>query len=537
MLVSLVTVIVLHLIPGLSRESSNFALFGIRLGITSACIAYVRACGVNGTLPDPLKVLTGKWTWPVDIRTAMEYFDLTPDLVLYASCPRCCCLYRPKSATSPRFPEFCKFQEFRGQRRCGERLIQEREEGKPTIALKTFAYQPFQTWLGKLLARPGLIESMKATTAPWKDPKTLWRDVFGARALREFVGPDGKTPFLEAPNGELRLAFNLNIDWFHPFGAKVGGSHLSVGGIYMVCMNLPTHLRYRLENVYLVGIMPGPREPSMEQINHFLNPLIDDLLRFWSPGILFSKTASHPFGCLVRCALIALVCDTPAARKTIGSAASTANHLCSFCRILQEDKSNFNVSSWPRWSREDYFQAAKLWRDAPTMEEREAEFARNQVRWSDLLRLPYWDYTKFVVVDAMHNLFLNDLSHHCRDLWGMDQTKSPHKGMEPHTPAEQTEEIRKVLDTIIAKNQSKLASFRKGYLVVFARLNSVHIPTAKGGSKPVKAELAAGLVAWVRTIFVNGCFPINFRSDLFLVAKSKPNGVHPYPKSSPGACV
>ena len=34
------------------------------------------------------------------------------------------------------------------------------------------------------------------------------------------------------------------------------------------------------ENTILVGLIPGPHEPSHD-INTFLKPLVDDLLKFW----------------------------------------------------------------------------------------------------------------------------------------------------------------------------------------------------------------------------------------------------------------
>lgn len=44
----------------------------------------------------------------------------------------------------------------------------------------------------------------------------------------------------------------LNLDWFQPF------QHVkySIGVIYAVVLNLPRHLRFKLENVILIGIIP-----------------------------------------------------------------------------------------------------------------------------------------------------------------------------------------------------------------------------------------------------------------------------------------
>jgi len=46
-------------------------------------------------------------------------------------------------------------------------------------------------------------------------------------------------------------------------------------------------------------------------------------------------------------------------------------------------------------------------------------FAQTGVRWSELLRLPYFDPTRFVVIDVMHNLFLGLISKHFQDILGI----------------------------------------------------------------------------------------------------------------------
>ena len=52
----------------------------------------------------------------------------------------------------------------------------------------------------------------------------------------------------------------------------------SVGAVYLAILNFPRHLRYKRENMLLVGVIPGPHEPSLH-INSFLEPVVDELLR------------------------------------------------------------------------------------------------------------------------------------------------------------------------------------------------------------------------------------------------------------------
>ena len=50
----------------------------------------------------------------------------------------------------------------------------------------------------------------------------------------------------------------------------------SVGVIYLVILNLPREERYKLENIIVVGIIPGPNE-TKKNVNSFLVPLMEDL--------------------------------------------------------------------------------------------------------------------------------------------------------------------------------------------------------------------------------------------------------------------
>ncbi|EJD50000.1 hypothetical protein AURDEDRAFT_58836, partial [Auricularia subglabra TFB-10046 SS5] len=108
---------------------------------------------------------------------------------------------------------------------------------------------------------------------------------------------------------ELRLLFSLAIDWFTAHGGKQAGKKWSIGAIYLVCQNLPLDIRFKAENVCLVGIIPGRTKPLGHAINQFLRLLVDEFVVFYETGVWYSRTVKHQAGRLVWAAIGPVVCD------------------------------------------------------------------------------------------------------------------------------------------------------------------------------------------------------------------------------------
>ena len=83
----------------------------------------------------------------------------------------------------------------------------------------------------------------------------MYADVYDGRVWEDLQHIDG-SPFLAAPHN---LCFTMNVDWFNPY------IHFqySAGAIYLTILNLPWAMRNKLENVLLVGLIPGPKEPLL----------------------------------------------------------------------------------------------------------------------------------------------------------------------------------------------------------------------------------------------------------------------------------
>lgn len=117
------------------------------------------------------------------------------------------------------------------------------------------------------MLRPGFADLCETTRSVIVDGK-----LFDLYIMTGMYGSNFSSKhFLKAPHN---YGVMLNIDWFQSFKHH----SYSVGVIYLVLMNLPRAVRYKRENILLVGIIPGPSEPPLN-INRYLSPLVDDLLK------------------------------------------------------------------------------------------------------------------------------------------------------------------------------------------------------------------------------------------------------------------
>ena len=99
-------------------------------------------------------------------------------------------------------------------------------------------------------------------------PDVYLCDIYDGDIWAHFNSAEG-AHFLTSPYSWL---LTLNVDWFEPFERGV----YSVGAIYLSIQNLPRDVRYHPENIIIVGVIPGPREPT-KTINPFLTPLVLEL--------------------------------------------------------------------------------------------------------------------------------------------------------------------------------------------------------------------------------------------------------------------
>ncbi|KAJ7432499.1 hypothetical protein B0H11DRAFT_1632072, partial [Mycena galericulata] len=74
---------------------------------------------------------------------------------------------------------------------------------------------------------------------------------------------------------------------------------------------------------------------------------------------------------------------------------------------------------------------AERYRTAKTEQDAQSRFDKTGLRWTEFLRLPYFDLPTMLIIDSMHNLFLGLLKEHFRYILGLRSTKTGKKRADP----------------------------------------------------------------------------------------------------------
>lgn len=380
---------------------------------------------------------------PQTVTTVFRWLDIDPTLIFMNCCQACFalypligtpsrCLHRisriPGGPPGPEDPDLevsvtteSNHSPDFSETICGQPLL--KYSRMKEVPIRQYAFQDLSEWISRLLSRPSVEElldgSLEESSKPFR-PQEVVHDVYQSQLWKEFKGPDGKQFTSTSGN----LVFGMFVDGINPFGNKQSGHHASITFVVLVCLTLPFRVRFLPENIFLAGVAPGPREPSLEQMNWILRPVVTQLQKLWSPGLLVSQTHSYKDGRLIKAALLPFIADIPAIRRSLGFPSATATYFCSFCLLKKSDINNFDPKTWPSRTCKQHKTWAYEARDSTTVKEREEIFKTHGVRYSVLVELEYWDITKYHVLDSMHNLLLGLLAWHCRRFWSMQEIEN-----------------------------------------------------------------------------------------------------------------
>ena len=252
-----------------------------------------------------------------------------------------------------------------------------------------------------IFMRPGLLDLCEDWRINFKQDSLNLYDVHDGQVWKDFFHFQ-KEPFLADRNA---IALVMNVDWFRPYKHRM----YSIGVVYLAIMNLPRAIRYKRENILIIGLLPGPSEPP-KTINTYLSPLVSDLLTLWR-GHTFKTCSNNTV--LVRCALLCVACDLPAGRKVCGFLSYNANLGCTRCyhnfgtgKFGKQNYSGFNRDTWIYRSMDKHRMDVDQTLKCSSRTARDQKESEVGCRYSCLLQLPYFNAIRMLIIDPMHNLYL-----------------------------------------------------------------------------------------------------------------------------------
>ena len=352
----------------------------------------------------------------------------------YAVCPDCNTLYKvseilPQNTTNRANSGFkCTHVEFPNhpkhslRKPCGVEITKRIPVVKGYIRKPTmlFPIPSLKYQITAMYRRPGF-ESLLSKWTNRNVEIGMMSDIFDGEIWKKFpsqADTSDSPRFFTPETADSHLGIMINLDWFQPFES----SAYSCGVLYGVICNLPRDVRFKRENMLTLGLLPGPNEVRLHKINHFLSPIVDELLEFWE-GVNLPSTHAHPTGKNIKMAVICCSNDIPAARKLCGHiSALAACHRCYKRANIDGRKLNFGgFNDMANWFRErdldEHRMNAEGWRQCKSNDERKQHVSATLVRWSEMLRLPYFNPIRHLVVDPMHCLFLGIAHWIVKRLW------------------------------------------------------------------------------------------------------------------------
>ena len=351
---------------------------------------------------------------PETVRRAVKLLGLNDEEVIeYVVCPKCHSVYEYEDCVithrnGKKESKLCSYVKYplhpqlSRRKQCHTILLKSAPKNR-LVPFLTYSYHPISLSLQRLAARPGFLSLCEK----WRQrestiPVGYYGDIFDGAVWKRF-----NQDFLRAPYSYL---LTINIDWFQPFK----NTQHSVGAIYLIIQNLPREHRFKEENIMLVGVIPGPQEPSLS-VDSYILPLVEELKRSFSEGI--PVVSCNGTSIKIRAMLSCVSCDIPATRKLCGFLSHNAKLGCNKCykqfnvMSKQTDFSGFNRALWePRTAEKHRSDCLKI-QSCVTKSAVRLKESELGVRPCALLNLPNYDPIQFVAIDIMHNLFLGTAKH------------------------------------------------------------------------------------------------------------------------------
>ncbi|QRV85581.1 Transposase family tnp2 [Ceratobasidium sp. AG-Ba] len=305
--------------------------------------------------------------------------------------------------------------------RCGKDRYEQDPNNLDRLRPKrTFFYMPAAPRLANLFRDPDMAEKM-SYRAEFQPKPGVTRDIFDGthyqhlRDRRVWTAHESfDHKYFSAPTD---IALGLSTDGYGPFKKRKS----SCWPLILFNYNLPPAIRFHLEHILCLGVIPGPKEPK--DIGSFLQPLIDELDDLAAGVPAWDSVNKRPF-CL-RAYLIACFGDMPAVAKLMCMKGPGGKRPCRACNILGTQHPNgkyyvalnrpfadnpepYDPLNLPLRTHHEYLAQASQVHSAPSdtvEDERGMRFGINSL--SPLTDVPSLGFPTSFPHDFMHLMFQN----------------------------------------------------------------------------------------------------------------------------------
>ncbi|KAF5339059.1 hypothetical protein D9757_015521 [Collybiopsis confluens] len=368
--------VICNMIIGLSTLQSEFLLSAtilcLKLGMLTSSPE-----NTDPFSPSQNAIIRGM---PTSLSAASKRFGAKGSFEMLATCPLCSCTHRAASLAGPNiheYPTLCTnrlVREAGVSAICGTELLTRRRNGTMQ-PIKPYLVSSLTDYFARCLADETYLQQSTDATDDALHAIRTGKEQIGVRKhirsrfIKDFKGPNG-TLFVDRGDN-ICLVFSIHTDFFNPNGNTHRRATQSLGIISCTDLVLDPSIRNLSEYIFHAAIIPGPFEPKandkVNEMNHFVRPVIEQFVQAWRPGFRLSRTATSKSGAIIEASILLSVNDLPAARKVAGLASHGSCFICSVCRLLgKASLFNTNHTQWIPRDKNKLRHWAIAYRDAQT---------------------------------------------------------------------------------------------------------------------------------------------------------------------------
>eukprot|EP00734_Pompholyxophrys_sp_LG126_P000390 Pompholyxophrys_sp_v1_NODE_153_length_1503_cov_15.160221.p1 type:complete len:421 gc:universal NODE_153_length_1503_cov_15.160221:1382-120(-) len=290
----------------------------------------------------------------------------------------------------------CSRKAFLRSTECGEPLLE--QVGKNWRARKIY----YSVDLKKSIQNLFQLQSFRQDLVLQKSVDGKIRDVVDGRI---WSSPEW-SEYLE---NQDNLALMMNFDFFSPFESR---TRYSVGFLYLTVLNLKRGSRYKREHVIFLGVIPGPKEPSLH-LNGYLHYFVKDLLELDKGTQISYQGQFFEIELKVRARLFCVTADLPAVRKVLAFLSCNADSGCSKCEakkvehfVQGKTKKDWSSEAGQPRTHTSVKEAGDAYKSCASENAAETLSTQTGIRYCVLSKLLYFNLILLHVIDPMHNLYL-----------------------------------------------------------------------------------------------------------------------------------